>query len=197
MSSTNRGYDRHASDYYKTPVSAIEEFFVKWDEIVDMGEVKDIFLPTTKCLDPSAGGDPESRTMPYPSTIKRIYPLVGNIHTMDIREDSSASVIADYLTTPCEGYDVIITNPPFYAAQEFIEKALDEVNYGGYVIMLLRLNFFGSKKRFSLWQRHMPICTFVHHKRLSFTDGGTDSVEYMHAVWKQDVRPLSTNLVVI
>lgn len=26
MSSTNRGYDRHKSDYYVTPVDKIEEF---------------------------------------------------------------------------------------------------------------------------------------------------------------------------
>jgi len=196
MSSTNRGYDRHASDYYRTPISAIEEFLGKWDELADKGLVKDIFTQEAICLDPSAGGDKDFPLIPYPSALKSRYQIV-QIDTMDIREDSSADKKADYLTTNCKGYDVIITNPPFYLAQEFIEKALEDVKDDGYVVMLLRLNFFGSKKRFDLWQRHMPIYTFVHHKRLSFTGGKTDSVEYMHAVWKKDVKPLSTNLVVI
>jgi len=196
MSSTNRGYDRHASDYYSTPIDAIEDFLGKWDELASKGLVEDIFTKDAACLDPSAGGDLENPVMPYPSVIERLY-SIARIDTMDIREDSSADKKADYLAAPCEGYDVIVTNPPFYAAQEFIEKALGEVNGGGYVIMLLRLNFFGSKKRFSLWQEHMPIYTFVHHKRLSFTGGATDSVEYMHAVWKEDVKPLSTQLIVI
>jgi hypothetical protein len=50
--------------------------------------------------------------------------------------------------------------------------------------MLLRLNYFGSSARFNFWKKFMPVRAYVHHKRLSFTGGATDSIEYMHAVWK-------------
>lgn len=57
----------------------------------------------------------------------------------------------------------------------------------GFVIMLLRLNYFGSQKREEFWEDNMPAKCYVHRKRMSFTDeGGTDSIEYMHAVWQKD-----------
>src|SRR6185436_12119156 len=86
--------------------------------------------------------------------------------------------------------NIIITNPPFNLAQEIIEKALADVADDGLVIMLLRLNFFGSKGRAEFWKKHMPIKTFVHSQRMKFTNtGGTDSIEYMHCVWLKGYNP--------
>jgi len=49
--------------------------------------------------------------------------------------------------------------------------------------MLLRLNYFGGKKRKKFWDENMPKYVFVHNRRMSFAeDGKTDSIEYMHAV---------------
>jgi 16S rRNA G1207 methylase RsmC len=42
-------------------------------------------------------------------------------------------------------FDMIITNPPFAIAQGIIEKSLEFCKGGGYVIMLLRLNYIGSQ----------------------------------------------------
>jgi len=80
-----------------------------------------------------------------------------------------------------ERWGTIITNPPFYIAQEIAEKALAE---GDVVIMLQRLNWLGSHKRRKFWAAHMPSDVFVHHRRISFTGGKTDSIEYAHFVWR-------------
>ena len=94
--------------------------------------------------------------------------------------------------------DIIITNPPFYLAKDIIDKALRDVREGGYVAMLLRLNFFGSKDRFPFFQKQMPTWAYVHHRRFSFTDDGkTDSIEYCHMVWKKGDQPKFTKLDVI
>lgn len=112
--------------------------------------------------------------------------------------------------------NIIITNPPFAIATDIIEKALQDVDDDGYVIMLLRLNFFGSQSREWFFKKYMPEWAFVHHIRIGFTDkkdkdgytifdkggvpkrGSTDSIEYMHAVWhKSNLKPKYTKLVLI
>jgi len=191
MSSTNRGYDRHQSDYYVTPVQPIRDFLSAFllAESQEPDYIKIIDRPDTALwLDPCAGGD-DTHAMSYPSIILKEFGA--EVTTIDIREDSPAEIHTDYLSDGVfTGYDYIITNPPFYAAREIIEKALKDVNRGGYVIMLLRLNFLGSKSRFDFWQNHMPKYIFVHHSRMSFTaDGKTDSIEYAHFVWQKGTEP--------
>ena len=94
--------------------------------------------------------------MSYPTAIKNIY---GNceIHTYDLREDSFAENKCDYLKEKLPYKpNIIITNPPFAIATDIIEKALQDVNDDGYVIMLLRLNFFGSQSREWFFEKYMP-----------------------------------------
>jgi len=183
MSSTNRGYQRHKSDYYVTPQKAIRRFFRDLEED-EFGIFDNSFI-----LDPCAGGD-KTHEMSYPTVIDEEYKY-RRLETIDIREDSRANTIADYRTLNVgkvfgENPDVIITNPPFKIALPIIKKGLNDVKEGGFVIMLLRLNFFGSQKRFKFWRKKMPKYCFVHHKRMSFTDkGGTDSIEYCHMVWQK------------
>lgn len=72
----------------------------------------------------------------------------------------------DYLTRPSDNnYDLIITNPPFSLAQEFITKALTESRN---VIMLLRLNFLGAQSRCDWWQDKSPQRLFVLSQRPCF-----------------------------
>jgi len=121
------------------------------------------------------------------------------IETIDIREDSLADIKEDYLNFQVrQKPSMIITNPPFLVAAEVVKKALDDVQDNGWVIMLLRLNFFGSKQRKHFWEEHMPRYAFVHHKRMCFTNNGkTDSVEYMHCCWQKGHYPNFCELKVI
>ena len=78
--------------------------------------------------------------------------------------------------------NVIITNPPFNHALEFIKKAIElEPEY---VCMLLRLNFLGSQERSDYLREHMPDI-YVIPNRPSFTGGKTDSIEYAWFVWSK------------
>lgn len=187
MSSTNRGYSRHKSDYYVTPLKPIEEFLEEFNK-------EGLSEGVCEVLDPCAGGD-SVNPMSYPEVLKRQF---DKIHTLDIREDSLAEEIGNYLDKKLEYEpDLIITNPPFNLARPIIEKALKDVKDGGKVVMLLRLNFFGSKDRRDFFRDNMPTHCFVHHKRISFTKGSTDSIEYAHFVWQKGIEQNHTKLILI
>jgi len=77
-------------------------------------------------------------------------------------------------------YDLILTNPPFSLALEFIKKSLE---ISDTVILLLRLNFLGAQCRKEFWQNNEPDTLYILSKRPSFTGKGTDSTEYAWFVW--------------
>jgi len=120
------------------------------------------------------------------------YNLSTNILTMDIREDSKAGFIKDYLaSTDCADVaDIIISNPPFNLSEKFVEKALQDVREGGYVVMLLRSSWLGTKKRNTFILEHLPEFCYYHSRRACFTENGkNDSTEYAHFVWRKGYNP--------
>ena len=177
------------SDYYITNVDKIVEFlkeFIWYEPEAFKGII----------LDCASGGD-EKHPMSYPEALKQIG--YNDVKTIDIREDSLAEIKTNYLTYELNYKPkVIITNPPFVIAREMIEKALNDVEDNGFVIMLLRLNFFGGKLRKDMWDKQMPKYAFIFNRRLSFTDDGkTDSVEYMHVIYQKGYYPEFTKIKVI
>lgn len=87
----------------------------------------------------------------------------------------------DYLTTDYPHVDVVITNPPYSLAQEFVDKALKEADV---VIMLLRLGFLESMKRYEWWKNNPLDHLVTLSKRPSFTgDGKTDGAGYAWYIW--------------
>lgn len=202
MSSTNRGYDRHKSDYYVTPLETIYRFFNAYEHFG--------FDPTYyKVLDPCAGGgviNGQDFDMPYPKALKSKYNLVdANIITIDIREDSKADVKCNFLDFDSNElgsigkFDLIITNPPFDQATEIVEQAVRFLNDkpNSRIVMLQRINWLGSKARQQFWDKHNPEYIFVDNKRPSF--GGTrstDSIEYAHFVFKKEPNP-TTQMVMV
>lgn len=217
MSSTNRSDSRnfHISDYYVTPISDVELFLKEFKKRVD------IDWNNIKIVDPCAGGNPKNEfdiehQMSYPTAINNVFGQC-DITTFDIREDSFAENICDYTEVELDFKpDVIITNPPFNQALKIIKKALEDIKDDGYVIVLVRLNFFGSKERKPFFDKYLPEWCFVHHSRISFLDkkdaegktiidskigkpkkGSTDSIEYCHMVFRKNNNSKFTKLVVI
>src|SRR5690554_1562221 len=195
MSSTNRGYDRHVADYYVTPKKDVEVFLNKFIQCNKISNPEKL-----KWLDPCCGGDKDNEVL-YLSVIKEKY-NPKNIIGIDIRDDSHADIVTSYLDVDGEiiyDNDIIISNPPFYLAEEFVKKSLENIKEGGYVIMLLRLNFFGSQKRKELFDDYMPKYCFIHRKRINFIPDSMkkqmklngdkvpsgDSIEYAHFVWQK------------
>lgn len=76
--------------------------------------------------------------------------------------------------------DVIITNPPYSLAQEFIEASL---RCAKIVAMLLRLNFLASETRHAFFEKHGMPDVYVLPNRPSFVGGKTDATEYAWMVW--------------
>lgn len=222
MSSTNRSNAReeHVADYYITPIKDIELFLQNTDKIPELNNK----LINGCILDPCGGGNKEIadekgikevyHAMSYPTAIKELFN--NDVDTYDIRSTSLAANISDYLQTRINYRpDIIITNPPFNIATSIIEKAMNDVAEDGYVIMLLRLNFFGSKEREKFFEKYMPEYVFMHHIRIGFTDkkdengyvifnknglpkkGSTDSIEYAHFIFHKGVKPEFSKLYLI
>lgn len=79
--------------------------------------------------------------------------------------------------------NIIIMNPPYSRAQEFVTRALRLVARGGIVVALLRLGFLSSRRRTEFHKKH-PAAFYVLNKRPSFTgDGKTDASDYAWFVW--------------
>lgn len=126
MSATNRGSQRIPQDAYATPSEAI-----------------DVLLPHVHIHHLSTFLEPCRGTGAIYDRIR----CHRRLHC-EIAEGTN------YLTwKPKDRVDLIITNPPFSLAQEFLEKSLEEA---ATVIYLLRLNFWGSRKRKPFWKSHRP-----------------------------------------
>lgn len=190
MSSTNRGNTRNKFDFYVTPVEHIRKFLKAFDRN-HPGKLSNM----NYILDPCAGGN-EEYDMPYPKVLREF--TNAEILTIDIRLDSKARFKGDYLSFVISDYaDLIISNPPFNLAMEFIKKAFEDVKIKGFIIFFLRFSFLASDKRLSFFDDFMPDEIYLHHNRPSFFPedfynedtgktikaGATDSCEYAHFVW--------------
>ena len=197
MSSTQRGYNRHKSDYYITPKKDIKEFLGAWLHDLEKENHWLADRPDKAIwFDPCAGGDAK-HGMSYPDVLRKEFQPI--VLTNDIREDSPASIHEDFILMdlPAKPH-VIITNPPFNIAEPIIVHALDCGQDDGFVVMLLRLNFMGSKSRQPFFEKYMPEYIYVHPRRMSFTaDNKTDSIEYAHFVWRKGHNPRHAKLTFV
>jgi len=186
MSSTNRGGKRANNDFYPTPAWCVHRLLEACP------------LPGGTWLEPAAGdgaiilavnkvrrvkwwANEPDRSRPRPLGVRQC-----NITHEDFLRIPTANINAD----------VIITNPPFALAQEFVEHALQATYWHkkpkwpemgerdhAVIVMLLRLNFLGGGKRGELLRQDTP-SVYVLPNRPSFTpDGKTDSCDYAWFVW--------------
>lgn len=139
MSSTNRGAQRIENDKYNTPQLAI-------DALLSVLSIP--FLGTF--IEPCRGAGTIYNSVPVFSQEKRWAEIDEGV---------------DYLSTDFGGIDLIITNPPFSHAIEFLQKSLTEANSVWY---LLRLNFLGSQKRKAFWNENPPSHVLVLSERPCF-----------------------------
>lgn len=207
MSSTNRGGDRHAADYYVTPQKPIQDFLHAFseDDPADYGwpDGREFFgrmASGISILDPCAGGDAKT-DMAYPKALADGaarglpgWPVISSMTTVDWRSDSRAEHKGiDFLMWNApHTFDMAITNPPFGIAQEIIDRCFQVVAPGGIVVMLLRLNFFGGEKRFDWWRKNMPTVCYVHSKRIGFMEHmQLDSPDFLEWRLKQGAKYLT------
>lgn len=63
--------------------------------------------------------------------------------------------------------DIVITNPPYALAQEFIEHSLDIVKEQGKVVMFLKIQFLEGVKRREFFRKNPPKYIYVFVSRQS------------------------------
>ena len=162
---------RNACDFYPTPMEVVTNFITNYG------------ILEGNILEPSAGNG---------NIVNVIKNKNNNITALELREEETINlsaladhvVIGDFLKyEPTQEYDYIITNPPFSMAQEFIEHCFKIKGENTKIIMLLRLSFLESQRRYAFWKTHPVNKLYVLSKRPSFTGKGTDSAAYAWFVW--------------
>lgn len=172
MSATNRGSARSESDFYATPISTINKFLDSYQ--IKQGNV----------LEPCAGNGNIVRTLRERESNWITALELRQEEYQNLKSISNKAIIHNFLTwQPDMKYKTIITNPPYSIAQEFIEKCFEIANQETEIIMLLRLAFLESKKRYEFWQKHPVNELYILSERPSFTGKGTDATAYAWFVW--------------
>ncbi len=172
MSATGRGKERAANDFYETPARCVEELMQACD------------LGGANWLEPSAGSGAIIRA------VNAIKPGItwaavelDNRHSSNLKALTNNVHVGSYLTWEKDRhYDVVIGNPPYSLAMEFVQTSLRNADT---VALLLRLCFAASKKRADFMMSTCPD-VYVLSQRPSFTGGGTDSTDYAWFVWHSD-----------
>lgn len=182
---------RIENDVYETPEPLADIIVQRFVDLVDLNAIN----TPPMVLEPGCGSGS------FIKAIRKYYPE-SYIEALDIRpecEESAKKVGAnnfycgDYKTfLPYSGFDVIIGNPPYSMADEFISKSLELLNDNGYIAFLLRLNYLGGRKRFAFYNEHPLENLIPISGRPSFTKGATDSCEYGVFVWRKTPSGFST-----
>ena len=174
ISATNRGSKRIESDFYATPDSTI-------DKLLAIHKLN----KNTNILEPCAGDGAIVKAL-------RRNGYTNWIHSIELRKEefdnlaphSNNVSIGDFLKFETDiDYGTIITNPPFSIAQQIIEHCFEIASPDTEIIMLLRLAFLESKKRYNFWQNYPVSKLYVLSERPSFTGHGTDATAYAWFVW--------------
>lgn len=181
MSATNRGAKRAANDFYETPSWLADALFA---EIRGDGfRPKAVYEPGYGRGALSAGArrafGAELRV--HGCDLAEPAPRIDDEYRWDLDEQPTTFMPGDFLTAEPIGdhrdCGLIVMNPPFSLAREFIDRAL-EINTRACVAALLRLNMLGAEYR-AAWWRSLPLSgVWVTPKRPSFTGKGTDATEY-------------------
>lgn len=170
MSATGRGPRLGGpEDFYATPSWAVDRLLEAWDP------------PGGLWVEPSAGNGAVVRAVNARRTDVRWLAIEVRPEERQTLEDCSSEVIiGDFLTFDLEARRdepaVVIGNPPYALAQEFIERALD-LYPNAFHAYLLRLNFAGSDERAPFLRRRVP-SVYVLPDRPAFRNDGSDNTEY-------------------
>ena len=173
MSSTNRGSKRVENDFYETPSWCVESILPH--------------LPLGgSVLDPCAGRGAIlracARCFEHMIAIEINKDFEHELQQV-VTGESDLTIDDAKLRTVWPKADVVLMNPPFSTAEQFVRMALSEQRqYQGITCALLRLSFLASKKRADFLRANPPD-VYVLSKRPSFNGIGTDSCDYGFFVW--------------
>ncbi len=135
-------WKRKPADLYPTPPNCVYSLVPYVEDILPRGSV---------VLEPACADGKLSRALDECG-----YKTV----SYELREDGGYGIggvdFLDRENSPFKprGYDAVWTNPPFSLAREFIDRALE---IAPLAIMLVKSDYWCSKRRISLWRQQKPL----------------------------------------
>lgn len=165
---SQKTHARKPADFYPTPPDAT------WVLLEWLG------LPRgTRVKEPACGDGAMARVLEASGL---------SVDASDLRSDSGyGRGGVDYIKTPGERTDWVITNPPFNVAVGFIETALAQTPN---VAMLLKSQFWHARSRIELFERSPPAAVLPLTWRPSFLEaerGNSPLMDVMWVVWRAGV----------
>lgn len=156
----NSASKREEHDFYATNPETLKLFLYEFLKDNNFeGEI----------LEPACGQGHISKTL------QEIFPNI-EITSTDLIDRGYGQGGINFLTHNYgKKFDIVITNPPFSLAKEFIEKGLNVSNR--YVIMLCKIQLLEGSKRKDMFLNTPLKCVYVHTTRQATWKGGmsTDS----------------------
>lgn len=199
MTAKNIGGKSDVHDRYYTPVWCVEECLSRIVP-VELIHKSPIFL------EPGAGSGNIVRT------VAKTFPNA-KIHAFDLKKAGSwtgadlringwnflkeghptSDAVQWMKRAKMEGflYDVIVGNPPYTYALDFMERSL---LMSRCVIMIVRQGFMSSKKRREFFQKNKPDAVFLLPNRPIFTGNHGDTADYCWIRWRTDLKVNQTKL---
>lgn len=180
MSATNRnGLARQPNDFYETPAWAV-------DAVLDVLGITDAF--DGYVVDPGCGNGAIASRVAQRAPKADVRGIEKDETLLEqarsTREASIAWELGDWLSWQADGVpDLVIGNPPYKLADDFVKKALAVTAKKGIVAMLLRSTFLVPKARRELRKLAGLPNKFELERRPSFNGSGTDATEYAWIVW--------------
>lgn len=169
------GHVRHADDFYATP---------SWCTRALLGAALQL-RPKMSILEPAAGeGAIVAEVQAARSQLSITAVEIDPGRHLVLQSICPQALCANFLEwRPKKRFDLVVTNPPFALAMDFVEASFELMKPDGECAMLLRLNWLASMKRARFLQAHCPD-VYVLPRRPSFTGGGTDATDYGWFVWR-------------
>ena len=109
-------------------------------------------------------------------TVNRYYNdyfLMTGLDIVDRGWSNGRFIKENFLTWKYETlYDLIITNPPYSLAKEFVEKSMECLKIGGIMAMFLKIQFLEGAKRKELFDKYPPKYIYVFRNRMATWNNG-------------------------
>ena len=168
--------EREKNDYYATHPIAIDYL------------LKKVEIPFSSTIWECACGEGHLS--------KRLIELGYTVRSSDLI-DRNYGEISNFFehTEKLDENTLILTNPPYKYAMEFVLHALDLLSENAYCIMFLKLTFLEGQKRFSeLFRRHPPKTILVFSKRMNCARNGnfevwdSSAIAYCWYIWEKGYK---------
>jgi hypothetical protein len=169
IQASHKKWERKPSDFYPTPYEGTESL---------MPVVKLMVPEGGKIWEPCCGDMDMTRVLEWHGF---------EVTSTDLRDTGQGISGIDFLTDDPEtklGWipdpDMIVMNPPFSLAYEFIVKAL---SYTPNVACLLKIDYWNAISRYELFQTKRPLFVFPLTWRLAFLKSERGNSPLMNCMW--------------